>query len=1631
MVDIKLSQKNDKYTGANETVHVKKEDYDSLKSFDKVTYDIHYNTSYPSSSWLFWSKWPFYVYIKSLTMDNLIFTYCTNSAEHLVNKVEAFYSKDHPRIPLVIGFIRSNSTQYYKYVDLTKLKTSTGFPKNDYFLDSEIPNKLKEENSRRNKLTFKTDKRSENYQRDEERTKYKNYVQYKYSVHEDKFAGPYILSPNTLFEKEQSLVYESFFDIEGKSFDFIEIYYSDKDVALLVKFTDYSTENSSNTDTYFKRETRDGKKWKKISDTGTDFNTENLPATLDKVFYDINQSIMIYINKNTRDSSYPIKLVENIEDTPDSCKKQSLKISVKACSSLSDKNYQCFYNDLSQTTTGDISGLSNVIGLRLFIGSNTNESSNVDDSIKDDIEVKLYETALSKREIIYYKTASGPPQNKDKIYTYFYNDDNVPLLICYKNKWYKSISKEKYFDKWAEETELKGIEPGQSGLDSSIVSQLKKINRDLNAILLNNSAKYGLNIGEKKPKGFVETRVDVKIDNNQKYRKKTFETTNKGEIGKVMIGEEEILDCEKNKSFSQVYESEYSNKNYNQVTAYYHLSDSSNSSPLLICFGKKSSISDLFYERKISTDITKWRKIEDRNTSNLKEDSGLTNKINSIHYSFNKSLKLQLEKQGGQYQICLVNNNLTGTDPGSSISNEITVSKISDCLSDSNYICYEHTIPAFTGSTKEENIGGLRLFIYDREIPTHKNNGQSQKLPIFYNCNKKDVHVYFYSNKSVDTIPLLVGYNGNYYKPSSKNNYFNKWIQVQGITSPNTHLKAELDQINLDLNEINLSQTDDNSSYGISKPQESAELKSQFHTDRIKVNVCKSSYYRKICHTTTNEYSIGKVYYNGKLTGLKTNGAGNEIFIYYTYNDVNYVKPLLVQIKSSDSDKWYSRNDIDGIIWTNIEPIDSNEQIKHQLHTIGSKLFVPLTVKMEQHYDYTNDSHNTIAGDSDSSEVKVDRLYRDPGFRPESYRCCEHQLYNYYNNIKQSNPTLDLLINIAGNNIGLIYNNKMLPLYYKKSDSTLQSSIIVYFYENDCLGSSETDKVPLMFKFGNQFFIPIDKSNYFKKWNQINISLSSGNDLIKKNIKDKLDEINSILNEIDSSQKTDYGIPYCSDSYYYKKDGFSSKRVVVTEYSNSTHIMRVHDPVNKYKISKIKAISNQDFNEHKDKLKSHDIAQVAFIFTLKDLIYPKLVLLNQKTSFNNATFGYYYYDNKGEKELKYQFKEIEYGCDLMTSLTTTPEDDEHQCREYFEQIPEIFKQLTTDPMNRISNQHSEVETEICDQNVDSGITQCPGTEPPPLKGSELGPTSPIDPVGSQEAMGEGDSAVQLLLPAQEAIPKQVEHSESPPVLLPETSKQTITHSPQAEIPGGHISQSSDLHVTGSESLHHSTSTSELSLASNPDHRQNGDVTSGRTSPIAEIKESSPPDSLDSRESTSQKGVGSGLADRGTTVSSPESAENGDRYKNLGQDQERFRTSNREDQAVSSGTGFESASDTNHNQRREEQELSKVGVDSSNDSDSLGLENGNEFSSSGGMTSRNGKRKVVEEPVPNPDDNTTEDKGVGEKIVKFLDDHKEAVGGGGGALVTVSSSAYPLYKVISRLTIIETLPTLIRLKKLRY
>ncbi|UKK02466.2 hypothetical protein MACK_002559 [Theileria orientalis] len=409
------------------------------------------------------------------------------------------------------------------------------------------------------------------------------------------------------------------------------------------------------------------------------------------------------------------------------------------------------------------------------------------------------------------------------------------------------------------------------------------------------------------------------------------------------------------------------------VTAYFYNDDTKYKDPLLVVLEFANGVPNNDKECYKLTKTANGSKLEwekDTDAKNLVSAEGpdLARHLDAIRYCLKLVVKVELQHNGtdGKTDYTLVGRDAkpgsAGTFDKQINGGQVTVCEVVPChkLNDSGYKCFKHDLKtALRGN--HDKVAGLAFTLPGEsgsviEIPLYSGeDGQcagdatSQKLvgqevkcangpglangqsgsKITYNQCMGDVCVYFYDGTKsgvqpaeTDTVPLMVKFNGHFYKPCDRDNYFTRWVCVSELASVSckpgckccccptnadcgsdctaqcstdackddceccSQLVKALNEVNLALNRIDLDKSNlvktgsevrqDGAEATNSTPR-SATSGSALPRKNPVATDAKSAYTR-VVHRTKNGFQIGDIKYNNQDivdSGVKINGGQN------------------------------------------------------------------------------------------------------------------------------------------------------------------------------------------------------------------------------------------------------------------------------------------------------------------------------------------------------------------------------------------------------------------------------------------------------------------------------------------------------------------------------------------------------------------------------------------------------------------------------------------------------------------------------------------------------------------------------------------------------------------------------------
>nr|PVC50444.1 hypothetical protein MACL_00002276 [Theileria orientalis] len=350
--------------------------------------------------------------------------------------------------------------------------------------------------------------------------------------------------------------------------------------------------------------------------------------------------------------------------------------------------------------------------------------------------------------------------------------------------------------------------------------------------------------------------------------------------------------------------------------------------------------------------------------------------------------------------------------------------------------------------------------------------------------------------------------------------------------------------------------------------------------------------------------------------------------------------------------------------------MDGDLEMCNEMDSVEFKLKKKVKVFLQieqQGYGYTVGATYKKENCSKSQKFKktlyLDTVGSSDNLKVKEYRCYGHTLNSYFrDNIKsikegnfenisdstinfRSHPDdlkdVEVKLKVAICKIKIsVYDkeDRLLSNLPYTSDEYLQNrNVYVYFYNP---ANEKTDTLPLLFQYKDTFYGPESREKYFEKWkeisdlegivnSQVNVQLTNESQELKTQkaqkadkIKNKLDEIFKMLNEVDLTKKCDYGIPYCSKEFFVRAE-FNTKRFVVKLSKNSKYHKFTHTSVNKYLVGSIKGVENCQFDDHVKKIANKDAINEVVVYFPDKENEPELILLNEVGYLWSTTHGYY------------------------------------------------------------------------------------------------------------------------------------------------------------------------------------------------------------------------------------------------------------------------------------------------------------------------------------------------------------------------------------------------------------------------
>ncbi|BAM40646.1 conserved hypothetical protein [Theileria orientalis strain Shintoku] len=535
-----------------------------------------------------------------------------------------------------------------------------------------------------------------------------------------------------------------------------------------------------------------------------------------------------------------------------------------------------------------------------------------------------------------------------KISSFYINDDNNCLYINCLNKFkiFFLYSVGFYFPKNSNLntplgqvtiTELKEI--NLSNLESTLKKENDKIYPTL-SFMIEQKEKYSYRIN-------VSNKVDDNLNGFKKFIHETV-TEYKDKSSEVLYNGKTLV--VKNKTEKNIIQKLSDLKGtFTSICVFFGTKD--DNIPLLIqVINSNTDIKNYIK----NNDVNFWEEVEIQVSE---ENIDLLNKLNEVQASISKSVSILIDTKDnyGLSELQKI--------PGFSVSGsqpeniEVSENTSLDCIKNKGFECYKHTLSSLSDSdsSSSNNDVVLKFFmkIYkDESINSSKYtelnlfdiSGKTKQY-ISYNKGFDIFNVYFYGQ---DPRPLMICYNNACYRPSSIDDYFEKWVPVNGIDKFNCEDSNEilLDSLRSILYSLNPVQL--NHQIESTASDTTYTTHTFYGTEKTEIKITLSpedmSCYKKYTHTPSKEYVLGEICHNEnklfsdynaykELNGNETKFPDN-VFVYYYLYDYNHDYPLIISLVFNsgrgDSDavtEYYELSDKDNLKWTKISDTSNlNEQ---------------------------------------------------------------------------------------------------------------------------------------------------------------------------------------------------------------------------------------------------------------------------------------------------------------------------------------------------------------------------------------------------------------------------------------------------------------------------------------------------------------------------------------------------------------------------------------------------------------------------------------------------------------------------------------------------------------------------------
>ncbi|UKK01587.2 hypothetical protein MACK_002405 [Theileria orientalis] len=570
---------------------------------------------------------------------NCLYINCgTKFQSDFLNSVDLYYPKNvDSKTPLVIGLVSKNGRKsYYTYKEIVdKNKGEILLSELKEIYENNLEATLKTENDKiyptvsfmiEQKVTYSYQINVSN-KNDYKLNGFEKYVHERYDQYKDKPSEVLYYGKKLLVRGESRRnVREGFSELKG-TFNSVNVFFGIKDENTPLIIEVIHSRESDNIKYYIK--SRNDNFWDEFKIKTSDKNNQLLNKLIEA---QVSISIPVLILVDAKDNYGESELQKITGVKVSGSQPNSVKVSKdKSLECLANAGFNCYKHTLQFVADSNSSLSTNDTVLKpIMILHN-------DDSINSSkyTELNLYDISGVTKEYIKYNKGC------ESFYTYFYDQDLRPLMICYNGTAYRPMSIENYFDKWVK---VNGISDCLCKNNDTLLNNLGDVLYCLSPVKLNmnsfnteNSNRYITQTFHNHEK--TEITINLSARDLNCYREYTHTPTTGYVLGEICHNGSKLFS-----DYNQYKQLNGTNFKFpNNVLVYYFLYDFNHDYPLLISLeftsgGGDSNTVKEYYEL-VNKDDLKWKKIQIN--FNSKEQSELENKLreirNGLGISYEKS----------------------------------------------------------------------------------------------------------------------------------------------------------------------------------------------------------------------------------------------------------------------------------------------------------------------------------------------------------------------------------------------------------------------------------------------------------------------------------------------------------------------------------------------------------------------------------------------------------------------------------------------------------------------------------------------------------------------------------------------------------------------------------------------------------------------------------------------------------------------------------------------------------------------------------------------------------------------------------------------------------------------------------